>query len=509
MKKYFALFSVVLMLAVAGVAMAADSDGGHVTPTPTPVVDPNSGSSGSGTATTAVQTQTTTVQNVVVVVTEAIKAISAASVTQSTADSVKESLTTAAADSGMTAEQIAYWTEQAETIQATVEAAINNLTNSVAAFAGAEVVTDADALEVTALTGSLENLIAEASAKLKQITSAIEGAQEQTAISVLPNTKPKKTGVHKISLPTFKRAMFGLPIIFHANRKGGSTRGASVFAAATDGEAVFLNSNGTQVTVVPDGNNGEMPGFVTAAVYMEAGAEYEPVIATTTAAAQAKTSLTETKASVSVTEEVVVASTATFSTYVKSSLLEGTNYVTIPVSAVLTTGWTDSASETAYKTADSSFDVFTVAALPAITAPATATWYIAAVSFDRGSKTASDLYTGAALEFFPNNVAGEPDQTAKFFKEESGKLVDLTVADVFGATSRYTRGYVAFQLSAAATKPAVATDVKKATTNPDPTPTPTPFNPGANPGSSSGGCDAGFSVLALAVLGGFMVTRRK
>ena len=36
----------------------------------------------------------------------------------------------------------------------------------------------------------------------------------------------------------------------------------------------------------------------------------------------------------------------------------------------------------------------------------------------------------------------------------------------------------------------------------------TPVTP-VNPGSSGGGCDAGFGALALAVLGAFMVTRRK
>ncbi|MBQ7221628.1 MAG: hypothetical protein IJS28_11680, partial [Synergistaceae bacterium] len=76
------------------------------------------------------------------------------------------------------------------------------------------------------------------------------------------------------------------------------------------------------------------------------------------------------------------------------------------------------------------------------------------------------LYTGAALEFFPSNVMGEPDTNARFFKESNGSLTALTAAEVFGASSRYTQGYVAFQLSAAATKPAIATDVKKASTAP-------------------------------------------
>ena len=101
-------------------------------------------------------------------------------------------------------------------------------------------------------------------------------------------------------------------------------------------------------------------------------------------------------------------------------------------------------------------------------------------------------------------------------------MVPLTDALIRAAAARGVNieGYIAMTLDASETLYTPVVTVKTTAISGGDTPggdtpggdTPggevTPINP-VNPGSSGGGCDAGFGALALAVLGAFMVTRRK
>ncbi len=73
------------------------------------------------------------------------------------------------------------------------------------------------------------------------------------------------------------------------------------------------------------------------------------------------------------------------------------------------------------------------------------------------------------------------------------------------ASDAVTASDVEFEAAAAnLTAPSV---VVKGSDNPTPTPTPTPDERGV--GKASGGCSAGSAVLALALLGAFISTRKK
>ena len=491
MKKYVALVVAVLLLVCAGASFAADSTAGHggsqepggETPTQT-------GSTGSEAAGATIEQVVETKPEVTVTV------VSVTVATVATAADVKT-----------------------EVVQAVVNAITSAVNNILAALGitstggSAPVVQTADNIEVneSEAYASEEEAMEQSAARL-----ANNGISGQTAVAALPRgMEVKASGLQPVSLPAFAKEMYHKIPQMNMFPRGKFGAGEFVAAAEGDAEAVFLDSTGAQRDVIPgeDEANGAEPGKLTAVVYMEAGEVYDPVISVPTEEIANDPSITTSQ--VSVAEEVITydtfMATSTFSTNVSSALLKGTNYTIIPAGAVSTTGWEYTDSEKSSMEADPSFDVYTVVALPAITAPEEPTWYIAAVSFDRGTKTASDLYTGAALEFFPDGAAGEPDTTAKILKESNGSLVDLTAAEVFGASSRYTQGYVAFQLSSAASKPVVATDIKKAESGEKPgdeTPGGTDTTI-SDPGSSGGGCDAGFTALALAVLGGFIAARKK
>ncbi len=474
MKKFLALFLVVLMLAFAGSAFAADSDGGHVTPTPP--IDPGTGGTGSEGATETEATVTTEKPAVVVVVVSVAQAniVTAAQVTQPVAT----------------------------TIFNAIQNTVSSILSALGISGGSTTVQPASNLQVNEAEqySSNNEAIEQGSARL-----ANAGLTNRTAVGTLPRGMGvKETGPQPVKMPKFPSAMYGKTPQIDMFPRSAASRAGFAAAATGDGDAVFLDSTGAVVDVIPSENNanGAEPGELTAVVYMVAGEIYDPVISVP-ATEIANDPNIETS-QVSVAEEVIssvkVMSTSTFSTYVDSALLTGSyaNYEMIPVDAVSTAGWTDSAEDTALKTPDGeNYEYFTTLTLPAISAPSSAKNYIAAVSFDRGAKTASDLSSGAALNFYPNNISGAQDTTAKFLKDSGGQLVELTASEVFGASSRYTRGYIAFQLSSAASKPAVLTQVKVAG---EPS--------GGGLGSSGGGCSAGWSVLAFALLGG-LIARKK
>ncbi|MBQ7219963.1 MAG: hypothetical protein IJS28_03175, partial [Synergistaceae bacterium] len=382
MKKYLALLAAVLVFAFAGMAFAADTNAptsGHGGSQP--VADPDSGNTGSAGATEVTEVVVETKAPVQVVV------VAAAVATVASAEDVKVTVVQAVLNA--------------------ISNAISSILEALGITGGSTEVKGADNIEVNE-----EEAYASDEEAMEQSAARLEnnGVTGQTAVAALPRGMAvKESGTQPVSLPKFKKEMYGKRPQMNMFPRGRARNAEFAAAADGDGDAVFLDSTGAQVNVIPgeDNANGAEPGQLTAVVYMEAGETYDPVISVPTEEITSDTALANQVTTKAVAEEVITTqtfmATSTFSTFVPSALLEGTNYVTIPADAVSAAGWEDTAAEKAYKEADASFDVYTVAALPAIAAPAAPTWYIAAVSFDRGTKTASDLYTGAALEFFPSN----------------------------------------------------------------------------------------------------------
>lgn len=371
-----------------------------------------------------------------------------------------------------------------------------------------------------------------AAAKLKSKT----GSDTTRAIGVVPPFAPKESGLQPVDLPAFDKAYYGRRPGLFMGARGKKGASAAFLAAAEDdnNEAVFLDSTGTQVEVVPDGTGEAEAGKLTAVVYVEAGEEYEPIITTEVAAegddfdtAVGAEKGVEVEVTIDEYEKKTVMASDTFSNYVPEEVLaavqekSGKELKTLPDDAC-GGSWNFGDSAKSYKAKvqdgdDVSFDLVSVLILPELKIAENGS-YIFGVSFDvpstlkkladtdkflfyptdalaDGAERKADVYTEKATVVTPANVLANPRMQA---------YVVFTVDDN-GVTSS------GFNAAAGATlKPSFAVKEDK---------TPTPSAPGNNgededgestgPGDASGGCTAGFSALALAVLGSFVFTRKK
>ncbi|MBQ7593488.1 MAG: hypothetical protein IJU48_03925 [Synergistaceae bacterium] len=250
MKKFLALFVVVLMLAFAGSAFAADSDGGHTNPTQ-PVEQ---------------KTETETVQNVIVV-----------------NEQYQVNVTTEAV------------TNNVSTTTATqVENQMSSITSLLGKGSSSSTLVD----NTTTVTLTTTYTAAQTAARMQQAS----GGTRQ-AIGSMPSFGATQTGPMAMILPTFNPVYYGMKLFLNLFGRG-KLGGGSVSSAATgtvtgdDSDAVFLNSNGEIITTVPDGSNGEVAGQVTAVAYVEAGEEYDPILSVNKAEADAAEIPTQTVDSV-------------------------------------------------------------------------------------------------------------------------------------------------------------------------------------------------------------------
>ncbi len=446
MKKFFALFMVVAMLVVAGSAFAASTDdiAGHGTPQ-----DPETGSEGSEGAQTSTVTETVTTEAFVI---PAVSRGDSGKVTMEAYPDVAASYLLSKNDDFTDAQKDTF-AQLLQNFTRTIVNAVSNLISLSPAFSGATPGNKTD-LEFPTSSKPKDNVTAEWAAK--------NNGTGQTPAATFDQVRSKTDGVHNFSSQMPKYS-YGKRLGFDANPVGGGTRSASlsVRAQAEEGAYAFFNSKGESIDTVPGEDKSDVvPGLVTVAMFMKAGEVYQPVITLPVADVA---DVAETK-TVTYTEEKVVSSTSTFSTNVSERLLTGTEFKIIPADAVSSTGWEYTDNEKDSLEEDS---IFTLVTMPGINAPSTATWYIAAVSFDRGAKTANDLASNAALEFFRDGATKEDSKAnAGFFKAnaEGTSLVALSVNDIFSSSSRVTRGYVAFQLAATqgASRPAIATTLKGA-----------------------------------------------
>lgn len=178
-----------------------------------------------------------------------------------------------------------------------------------------------------------------------------------------------------------------------------------------------------------------------------------------------------------------------------SSALGGTDVQKIPSTVTLTSNSTD---PTLLVFSDS--NTRGVAALPVMTDIQAGT-YVLEITLPLTMSRVT-----AIPVLYPNGASSTP-VAVKFFGGTNGttEITDSNVSTLFapGATVN-----MVFTVGSNGSFVATSVEAAAAMSNPVLAVTSTQVNP-SGPGKSSGGCDAGFTALALAVLGGFIATRRK
>ncbi len=570
MKKIFALLVVIGMLAVAGAAFAADSGvpGGHVTPEPvTPDVpeEVEVPTSGQQETVVVVKQEETKVQAVIppaAVVTE----VTTATVNEVLkAETVQAAATVALAavsdDPDVSAADVAKYTEQLASLDEKINTAtedksttgtgllaqVFNLVKDVLgevakALTEVPVVKAAD-IPMTVSTQTHAEQISAAAQKLAQVTAqaAADGKSttnlaKQIPVAVMPTMAPTTTGVAILPMPKFDKATYGKKVKYN-NFKTSNKAGNSVKISAADddeGEAKFMNSLGTIVDVVPGGEgdtSGAMPGYLSVATFMEAGETYEPVISVTNEEGEGAIQTTTEEVTVVVeTVEVTEFVTASWAAAGVTNAVDGSVITALAnldsgsfdakildAKYISADGWkVDDDEEDAWET--STYELQPVALIfPIKGASEDGTHVFGIASFDLGGldyeKISKDL--DKSFHFYTDGAEAGKEISADVWTSISGDLVDVFPKDLFDDTEAKGRaktsavksdiksGYVTFAITTNSkyTKPLLAIKVNKSGNE----------DGGTYYRSSGGGggCSAGFSGLALVVLGGLALLRKK
>ena len=351
-----------------------------------------------------------------------------------------------------------------------------------------------------------------AAARLQQKS----GGNTKRAIGVVPPFRPTAAGLQPIPLPKFDESMYGRKPAIDLGMT--PVTGASFFAASASGdnEVVFLDSTGASTDVVPNGMGSADAGVLTAVAYVEAGATYEPIVFTEistadAAAFDADTGTSDASVEVRETTTVEVKATDTFNPAVDENIvsaieaLYGASIDRDGLYNAAGDGWTASATETAYMTAN---NLVYVCSLPKLSGIANGS-YIAEITFDN---TPSADQVGAPT-FYPNGVSASGAAASKVYVWSNGAPVEITADNAKANIAQNRLAYLVFTVAnnavttsdfgaaeASLSEPSIV--VKATNTQPG------PDTPGSV-GGSGGGCSAGGFALALAVLGSFIVTRKK
>ena len=351
------------------------------------------------------------------------------------------------------------------------------------------------------------------------------GENARLSETIIPDVEVKQPGIIGIDV-TYPDEAFGGEPGFMLN----ATEVSNAFFASAAGDAIFLDSTGTETSVVPGGGNGNanaQPGVVTAVVYVEPGVTYKPVayanipddkLDAFDEATGTTTKTVELETVTTVTE--TVNSTTTFSPVVSDARVVsavsdkyGKTVKELPYTTASTTkAWSASTEETSYMTNN---NLVFVSSLPVLENIPDGV-YIAAITFDN---TPSRENVGAP-KFYPDGVSATGAATsAKIYTYANGSATEVTAANAKSVVTNGRAAYLVFEVAngAVATadfeasavtlnKPAIVVSNTNSDNNggngennEDPLPV----------GGSSGGCSAGSAVLALAVLGTFIATRKK
>ena len=385
-------------------------------------------------------------------------------------------------------------------------------------------------------------------------TGSTLNVTERAAVSV-NNKSGKDTWGHNKS----KNAQSYVLVVV-INPLTGERMGVAELDANEIGSSVLLNSAGNSTDHIPGygewevpagSTDGEevllIPGETTTVFYAEPGYDYTPLMLMPT------TGFADSVSDTTVSQDVIVASnvvavpvydTESYSTSFDAELKdyfksEACNYKTT-IGLYIVPG-EDGVWDATAESGDAMLAAYSrtlVRTLPRINvsgdnAPTSAD-YVLKVRYLIPKNTETRVISGDnLLEFYPEGLTVLSDDgkyypqsagTAKFL-DETGKseLTDAMVMQIakggLGTEAdeytMYYDGYIVMNLlrqaeDAEPYKPVIV--VKRAAVEASDTPhdTPdTPDTPTADPGSSGGGCTAGFSALALAVLGGFIAARKK
>ena len=273
------------------------------------------------------------------------------------------------------------------------------------------------------------------------------------AIGVMPPFKAAASGLQPFDLPKFDETWYGKKPVLDLGKRQSMLTG-SFFAAADNGsnEAVFLDSTGASTDVIPDGTTSADAGVVTAIVYVEEGAEYEPLIATEVTAAEETameaSGAMSTSSSVEVAEvsvgSISANTTATFNPVVDDDTvsavgtLYGKTLKRLPYTAASTTGWSATTEEKSYLTANSLVRVCSLPTLQNIDDGA----YIAEIYFDN---TPTGDTIGAPV-FYPNGVSATGAAASKLYVVSGSSYTEVTASNAKTYIANGNQAYLVFEV---------------------------------------------------------------
>ena len=423
----------------------------------------------------------------------------------------------------------------------------------------------------------------------------VRALSTQMPVQVSPPMEVDEPGIYPQNT-THKKDMYGKPIHHHVirqdNRTARNRADGAFFVSAieNDGDAVFLNSAGEEITVVPGENEWTtdedgaplliIPGNVTTMMYMEPGVVYTPIVTTTAEALETVEGITTTSedATVEVLEtreetgvEVPVYDVNEYSTSfdreLEAHFTESGYNTAIGLFIVSGDDGVWSASSAADNSMLTKFSMAVVRTLPKIRIAGALAGdtgkYVLGVRYDIPKNTDTQKVSGDnLLSFYPKGLTKtEGGRTvtqatgeALFLNNDGDPLTDAMVMKIANGEEGEEleegvmsyNGYVVMTLAKDESedyKPliTVQTTQFRPASEPDNnggdnqgnnggdnqgntggdnqgntggdnqgnTGGDTNNAPDNDPGSSSGGCSAGFSALALAVLGGFIAARKK
>ena len=351
--------------------------------------------------------------------------------------------------------------------------------------------------------------LAKASAKLKKMS----GGNTKRAIGAAAPFTVTNAGFQPIDMPEINSAFYNYPLGMVMGNSGTAAAFATADASGNS-EVAFLNSLGQSVDKVPDASGSWTAGKVTAIAYVEPGVVYEPILTLTVSAASADSFDEESGTTTVATVEIIEPADTPVDpwggkTYLidipqvsidRIASIDGRTLRTLVAATVSAEPVSDT---TLYNVGGVSKDV--VASLPTLAniAPNAANEaYIMAFKYSRPTITGRTI--SGDPEFYPQGPTG--DQKGRVYNNTGlAKLADIVTGNigyiVFAVASNDT--FASFYAANAdfASPRVLATSVPVV-------PTPTPTYPEGT-SSSSGGCSAGSAALALAVLGSFILTRKK
>ncbi len=495
MKKFLALVLVVAMLGLAGAAMAADSDtAGHGSPKP--VTPDSTVDRGTSSTPSIVSVLVSRIARNVLVIGRSYANMptfsNATNITGTNADNANRA-------------RISELASLAELMGMTLA----RVSSDFPMMSG-------DNLKQTTTSNYVSGDVAGNLQRAAGILKTKSGADTLRAVGLLVPFSAKANGIQAFLLDEFPAALTGYTLGLDMNDSGTAVPSNSAEFSASSliggNDAIFIRqSNGYRTDTIPSGDR------VIALAPVFANTFYSPIITAYVPAASAdafnSATSTTTAGQVNVSVLEYASSTNGFSTAVADDVIRaiqdaapGTSLDTIPAECV-TADWT--ATENSYMT---TYNLKEVVHMPSLSGLDNKT-YVAKVFFKSGLNLNYDHVTSP--DFYPDDVVEGGNRTGTLYKITGTSSLTATPITTANASSYIAADGVAYLVFTVANNAVTATDVEAAAANlTKPSVVVSAWNNDHDPnpkgvGKASGGCAAGSAVLALAVLGSFIITRKK